>query len=293
MAAVRTIQLLGLCPQGDVVLGSCASKRHAQGIVAAFERGYATDGSIYLHPAESGHGFADLKAITCGALLFNVILDGTEPPTSEPNHVPFAHQAVNPIETAATVVAALKRMEGELARDWPHELLEHAMGGQGTRLSFGSIYAAAAPVRIPPRCELGVALVFPPGVPLAEVQAAVERTLAELSVDSTAPVRSRVEWLFGTEGAEVPRDHPLCEITTAAIRVATGTTPSVYALHATSDIRVPQHWNGTPCLGFGPLAGDSSQIGRSDEWIDEDDFLRMILACTLIVLAWCGYDRRA
>ena len=292
MAAVRVIQRLGLRPKGDVVVGSCASKRRAQGVVAAFERGYVTDGSIYLHPAESGNGLDDIKAVASGTLLFRVRITGKQPDTTEPSHVAFAHLGVNPIEKVGAVVAALKAMEAERAGRLRHAVLEKQMG-QATRLSFGFVQAGAEiSTRIPAELELGVAMTLPPGDTLDGAKADVEKGLASAAAGDPwlAEHPPTVDWLFGTEGVEVPEGHPLLESVRGALLAATDRPPAVYALHSGSDIRVPIHNTGTPCVGFGPMAGDSTQIGKSDEWVDEEDYLRMVEACALVILDWCGYE---
>lgn len=292
MAALRAVQALGLRPRGDVVIGSCASKNRAQGVIAAYERGWTTDASVYLHPAESGNGLDDIKAVAPGTMMFRVVVTGKPPETTEPAHVAFAHLGVNPIEKVTSIIAALKAMERERAGRLAHPILDEAMG-QASRLTFGSIHAEApTPTRIPERCELGVAMVIPPGEKLADAMRDVETAIARAAAADEwlrdhAP---RVDWLFGTEGVEVPEGHPLLETVRASLLAATDRPPSVYPLHAGSDIRVPIHFNGTPCVGFGPLAGDSTQIGKADEWVDENDYLRMVEACTLIILSWCGYD---
>lgn len=291
MAAVRALQLLGLTPKGDVVIGSCASKRRAQGVVAAFDKGYLTDGSIYLHPAESSNGLDDIKSTASGVLMFRVTIPGLQPETTEPSHVAFAHLGVNPTEKIGLVVAALKGAEAERAARLRHPVLEAQMGAS-TRLTVTAISGGDSGVtRIPASVDLSVAMTLPPGDSLDAAKSDIERALAAAApadpwLAEHPPV---VTWLFGTEGVEVPEGHPLLESVRGALLAATDRPPAVYALHSGSDIRVPIHNTGTPCVGFGPMAGDSTQIGKSDEWVDEEDYLRMVEACALVILDWCGH----
>jgi acetylornithine deacetylase len=292
MAVVRVLQAMGATPRGDVVVGSCASKRRAQGVIAAFDRGYTTDGSVYLHPAESGHGLDDIKSVSAGTLQFKLVIHGQPPATTEPGHVTFGHISVNPIDKLPVLLTALKAMETERAARLRSAALEAAMG-QSTRVLVGTVHAeAATPTRVAPTCELLVTMALPPGESLGDARRDVEAMLS--GVGAADPwLREHpigVTWLFGTEGVEVAEDHALVEATKRALAFATGRQPSVYALHGNSDIRVPNHYCGTPCVGFGPLAGDSSQIGRSDEWVSEDDYLRLVEACVMIALEWCGFD---
>jgi acetylornithine deacetylase len=289
MAALRVVQQLNLALRGDVVIGSCASKRHAQGIVAGFDNGYRTDGSIYLHPAESGRGLIDIKGATNGILIFRIAVSGREPETSEPNQIPFEHLGSNAIDSALLIVQALRAAERDLAGQWRDAALEEAMGGVAVRLSLNAIQSTSLEGRIPTRCELQGALIFPPAISLATAQGAVEATLARVRRDLHVSSAPTVKWLYGAEGAEISEHHDLFQIAASAIETATGRRPGMYRLHVNSDIRVPFHVGGTPSIGFGPLAGNSAQIGRHDEWLEEDEFIQMIHAVVLIVLDWCGY----
>ena len=98
----------------------------------------------------------------------------------------------------------------------------------------------------------------------------------------------QLKWLLGVGGAEVPLDHPLYDAVSQAIRVVTGYEPQVNALHAASDIRHPILHRAIPTLGYGPLAGNFSQAGGTDEWVDVADYLRAITVTGWLILKWCG-----
>ena len=61
-------------------------------------------------------------------------------------------------------------------------------------------------------------------------------------------------------------------------------------MHTSSDIRVPAVQHGTPCVGFGARAGNLAQDGLPDEWIDLDDFARMVAAVEGVIEEWCGTE---
>ena len=89
-------------------------------------------------------------------------------------------------------------------------------------------------------------------------------------------------------GAEVPTSHALYRTVSGAIEAATGIAPHVNPMHTSSDIRVPAVQLGVPCVGFGSRSGNLAQNGLADEWIDYDDFLRMVQALEGAVKEWCG-----
>ena len=86
-------------------------KRHARGVSALLHGGMRADACVYLHPAESGSGMREIKALASGQLTFRIVVAGRLPDTTEPGHTAFAHLAVNPIEKAMVVCSALARLD--------------------------------------------------------------------------------------------------------------------------------------------------------------------------------------
>ncbi|NBQ76545.1 MAG: M20/M25/M40 family metallo-hydrolase, partial [Acetobacteraceae bacterium] len=68
--ALQALKEAGLRPAGDVLVTSTPSKRHARGVAAALHHGYGADAAVYVHPAESGQGMQEVKAICSGQLYF-------------------------------------------------------------------------------------------------------------------------------------------------------------------------------------------------------------------------------
>ena len=71
-AVTRRATALG----GDVFMASTPSKFHARGATAVLQRvdfgSRGLDAAVYLHPAESGAGLEEIKALSCGQLLFRL-----------------------------------------------------------------------------------------------------------------------------------------------------------------------------------------------------------------------------
>jgi acetylornithine deacetylase len=59
-------------------------------------------------------------------------------------------------------------------------------------------------------------------------------------------------------------------------------------LHSASDIRNPKLFRDIPSVGIGPLAGDLTQAGGHDEWVDVEDYIRAIKICAKIIVDWSG-----
>ena len=275
---------------GDVILASTPSKRHARGVSALLHGGMRADACVYLHPAESGSGMREIKALASGQLTFRIVVEGRLPDTTEPGHTAFAHLAVNPIEKAMVVCSALARLDAERGERMHHTALDAAVG-RSTNLLVSYIEAGVSRRlnRVPPHCTIGAALSFPPPERLEAVQAEIMAAIdAACAADRfLSEHRPRVIWDAGVTGAEVSPDAPLYRTAAEVIAAVTGQAASVNALHTASDIRNPINQAGIPTIGLGPLCGDLSQNGGHDEWVDVPDYLRSVQVAAGIMLAWC------
>lgn len=68
----------------------------------------------------------------------------------------------------------------------------------------------------------------------------------------------------------------------------TGVRPRRNAMHTASDIRVPLVQKGIPTVGIGSLCGNLAQNGLADEWVDVEDFIKLVLSTAEIIADWCG-----
>ncbi|MGK7862021.1 M20 family metallopeptidase [Falsiroseomonas sp. E2-1-a4] len=286
--ALRAVRAAGLTPKGDVILTSTPSKRHARGVHALLHGGITADAAVYLHPAESGIGMREVKALASGQLVFRILVKGRLPATQEPGHAAFAHTAINPIDKAMSVLAALKALDAKRGARVHHPALDAAIG-RSTNLLVGDFKTLGdgRAARVPPAVQLSCALSFPPGEKLADVQAEVEAALAE-AVAADADLVLETSFLSGVTGAGVPLDHPLWIETSEAVRRGTGTLPEINPMHTSSDIRNPMVQSGIPCVGLGPLCGDLTQNGGRDEWVDVADYRRGVAVVAALITGWCG-----
>jgi acetylornithine deacetylase len=169
--AIKVIRAAGLQPKGDIIATSTPSKRHARGVAAAMQHGYVADAAIYVHPAESGVGMQEIKAICSGQLYFRVTVAGRGPDTKEPGHTAFAHFAVNALDKAMLVKAALDALDRARGTRVHHPGIESVVG-RATNIMVSHIACgdAARFSRIPTSCVMGGAVSFPPGEAMEKVQ---------------------------------------------------------------------------------------------------------------------------
>jgi acetylornithine deacetylase len=274
---------------GRTVLASVPSKRRAQAIIHALDQGYVGAGSVYLHPAESGSGLREIKAIASGLLRFRVRLQGRPPATSEPGHTVFLHTGIDPVALAARWIGRLHAF-GEARAERVHYAPVHDAIGRSTNVHVTRIEAGRPdrPSQVPARVDLFGSLTFPPTEDLVAVQAALAAELHAFAATDPwlAEHPPELTWLVGIGGAATSLDDRLYRFTHEAITAVTGIEPHVNPLHAGSDIRNPILHKGIPTVGIGPLVGDLTVSGGHDEWVDVADYLRAVEVVCRVAQRW-------
>ncbi|TFH15751.1 M20/M25/M40 family metallo-hydrolase [Candidatus Bathyarchaeota archaeon] len=229
--------------------------------------------------------------MTSGLLKFRIVIEGIRPPKTEFVHVTFNHLGVNPVDKALYVIDALKRLNEERVRTVEYEPLNRLIG-RGTNLLVTYINAGKPDnlTDVPPRCTIGVGLTFPPQEDIDELVKQVEDYIKRVA-DADPWLKDhplRIEWIQGTQGVEVPLDHPIVKNISNAIEDVTGKRPFSNPLYSKSDVRTPILIGGIYNVGYGPLAGDLSTTGGFEEWVDLDDYIRGIKVTARAIMDWCG-----
>lgn len=287
--ALAALRDAGLKPGGEIILCSTPAKKNAQGVIALLSKGYSADASIYLHPAESGVGMREIKAIASGLLKFRIKVTGKAPDTTEPGKTAFAHLGINPIIKANLIIQALNKLDADRGKRVVHKALQDKVGRSTNLLvSYISSGESDSLTRVPEECTIGISVTFPPGEKLKQVQKEIEDCIADVTKKDPwlRKHNPEIEWIFGSQGVEVPVEHPLYRTVSKAIQEVTGEQPFVNPLHSASDIRNPNLFSGIPTVGYGPLGGDLTQNGGHDEWVDVSDYIRAIKITAKVILEW-------
>ena len=264
-----------------VVLASTPSKGHASGVLTALDVVDDVGAGIYLHPAESGRGLHDIKAAAPGMLRLRVAIHGRSPNTDEPNHTLYVDQGIDPIGPMVRLLHALQAYNDRRAA--------RMESTTPATMMIGTLSAGESISRMPASCQAVVTFSMPPGESLDETRQAIAETISALADEDPWLAESPplVDWLFGTTGVHVSESHPLYETVSTAVEEICGFSPRYYGGHIASEIRQPILNHGIPSVGLGPRSGSLAQAGAStDEWLDLDDYGRMIAVCTLAALRW-------
>lgn len=290
IGAMEALSSAGVRLAGDVIAASTPSKRHARGIAAVLHHGYHADAALYLHPAESGAGLREIKALASGQLEFTLTVRGKRPQTSEPGHTAFSHLGVNPLDKARVLIDALTQLSADRAERVKHPLLEAAVG-RSTNIMISELkFGGGVLSQLPETLTLGGAVSFPPGETMEMVQGEIAAAIATAVASDAWLDRHPPElvWVSGVSASEVRESDPFYRTVAGAVEAVCGFTPYVNAMHTSSDIRNPLVQKGIPTLGIGPLCGDLTHSGRIDEWVDRDDYIRAVKAAAATIIGWCG-----
>lgn len=280
----------GWRPRGDIIVASTPSKRHARGVAAVLDRIPRPDAAIYLHPAESGAGMGEIKACTPGLLEFRIALKGRFPETAEPGHAAFVHRGFGVADAARNVLEQLGRLDAARAERLRHARIE-AFVGRATNILVSALRFGepSSRNRLPTEGWIEGSVSLPPGETLEQAMADIRKTVAaSLPSGWPAALEPSVSFPAGVRGAETTADHPLFHAVNDAVRLATGRDAFVNPVHTASDIRVPIVQHGIATVGLGPLGGDLTQNGRTDEWVDIEDHRRCVGVVAAALRNWCG-----
>ena len=294
IAAIESILKSKTVALGDIIFASTPSKRYARGVASLLHRGLSADASLYLHPAESGKGIGEIKAVASGQLEFTISVHGVAPETTEPGQTAFSHLGVNPIDKAIKIITGLYILNEERNSRIRHNKI-HKVVGRSTNLHISNIVSDGEErlSRLNEKCTFGGAISFPPGEELTTVKKEIENTILKVA-ESDEWLRSnlpKISWISGVTGAEVDDNSLFYKTVSSAITEITGNIPYVNPMHTSSDIRNPIVEAGIPCVGLGCLGGNLSQNNKVDEWVDINDFNRMVNVTSRIIESWCSSEQ--
>jgi len=271
-AAVAAAAVLEANEPAPVVMSVHAKGGGARGTLPVFTRAPHLTGAVYVHPAETGLGLAEIKCATRGVLDLRVEVTGWSGRLREigtPESAPFA-EAGDALDAALTVIERLRI--GPFA---------------GCAVNVGRVRAGDRPGTVPMKCELEMRVLFDGGVTAVELIAAADAQLARCERELASPAGrffiQRTCVPFRANPAATPWDSPLSRVVRDSITRVTGRVANPYGGHLASDLRFPLRVVGCPAVGVGSIAGG---FYGPDEWIDVDDLHRLVQVLVTAAKAW-------
>jgi len=224
------------------------------GTLATARGGVLADAVVVLEPTGLG-----LLLGGVGILWVEVTVSGL------PAHAESAHRAVNPVESATSLIPPLKELEAEMtaALTGPFAGLDHACN-----VNVGVISAGDWPSSVPGQATLGVRIGFPPSwtpdQALDRVRQAVHGAVLADPWLRQHPPRIRPHG-FRAEGYIIDPEHPLVAALAAAHASAHGAEPARFPLGSTTDARIYLNQFGVPAVAYGPVARNIHAVDEAVE----------------------------
>lgn len=273
IAAAVLSEKPGLAP---VLISSHGKGGGSRGSLPVFqtmqEAGESIDALLYVHPAETGRGLADIKHVVRGALDFELTVAGWE---GDPLEIGLPDSAL-----WAEGGDALARLSA---------IIEHLRTGvlAGVDVNVGRLEAGERPGGVPARASARIRLLFDGDDTWRGLMASVRRELEntpgpDQQGGDAYTVTAEPLGMRSNPGA-VPWDAPSTRTLRDAITAVTGKAPASYPNHYGGDIRYPLRLLGAPSFGIGSLGGN---FYGPNEWVDVDDLVRLVAVLVLTLSGW-------
>ena len=266
MAAVLGVRHLGRAPTVLSVHGKVGG---ARGTLPAFlAPSNPVAGAIYVHPPETGDGLEVLKTASRGVVDLDLRVIGWRGPTREIGNPESSRveDSGDALEAVLAAIESVRRSDDDLD------------------VRIGRLDAGEAPGLVPIEARVGVRVLFDGDRTVAGVADAFRKAAGECAAARPgAAGRFRFEVTSAGPAANPAAtawDDPLTRHLRRGVAAVTGVEPRPYAEHLMSDIRFPIRVAGVPSVGIGCRAGG---FCGPDEWVDEDDLVRLV-ALLLVAL---------
>ena len=248
----------------------------SRGSLPVFERfsrqGVDFNAVLYAHPAETGKGLVDVKHEVKGALDLTMTVTGWRGQPLEvggPESAPFSEGG----DALKACWSAIEHLRATALAD--HEVNVGILEG-GDRI--GAVpESARARIRILFRVDL------PWRDLLEELRTELDAHMVGLATERGTYTASLQQDGLGTNFGTVDWESPASRELRDAIEQVTGTAPRAYRNHYAGDIRFPIRILRAPAFGIGSLGGD---FYGPNEWVDEDDLVRLTAVIIETVTAW-------
>lgn len=241
----------------------------ARGTLAMFSGASfsADDVAVYVHPAETGRGLAELKHRSRGVVDLTFRVEGWR---GRPREIGTPESAA--FDAGGNAVVAAMDLFGRLRERLSPDC----------ELNLGRLVGGDVAGTVPVDAEMRVRGLFDRGTARELARRAVD-VARECSGDAegggTFGIEVRSDGMSANP-AEVDWDAPLCRELRTAVEEVTGREPSSYRGHLASDIRFPIRIAGVPAVGLGSIGGDFYSPG---EWVDVDDLVRCVAVLLLAI----------
>lgn len=269
--------------KGKLILMSTIGKRGAVGTLTAFMKGYRADGAVYLHPAETGHGFREIKNYSMGTVDFKVKVKGK--PGVYRDEIDKSE--INAVCKGGDVVKAIYAWDDE--RRARLKFAEGSFSGlPNTKVNVLSACSGDLLREDPLSYEIGCRMYFGLGETVDSVLEELRGFFKTYFAEDAWLSENQPEVIKGDLRANpvyIDKDTELIKSVTSNIAQVKQDDNFIYQYHGASDIRMPITYGKTPTIGIGPLCGGLKP--EEKEWMDLEDYIDGIKILAGLIIDWC------
>ena len=280
LEALKAAQAIGDLDFDVTVLSILGKHGGAFGTLSAMMKGYSADRSLYIHPAETGHGFQEIKNISLGILDMKLTVKG------KPG---IPQDDLSEGENANLIMAeAIRILEGYNRKKREECVFDFGsfQGQPSFLLNIGSLSSDGGYGTV---CEKAQCLFrcrfFKP----------LTTDLVFNEIKSLLEEQLKGDWLLEkgnrkAEPAMVDNDDPFVRFIERSIEDVEGKQEFIHQYHGGSDIRFPILYGNSRCVGIGPYCELPEKGSGNREWIDIKDYLNGIAILITILLDYGKQD---
>lgn len=268
-AAKYALKHIKKLPYDLTVMSILGKHGGAYGTLTALMKGYTAENSIYLHPAETGHGFAEIKNISLGVIDMTIKVKGIPGEM----HDDLA-TGTNSNVIAGKVIGYLEKLNKENREKYRFNFGSFASEPSYV-LNIGSVNSnyGNGGISLNTEIKLRVRFFFPLTIDtvVEQVKSCLVNGLKKDGIDE-----SLVEIELGSfraSPAMVANEHPFVKMIENNIQKQTGINEFIHQYHGGSDIRLPMIYGNSNCVGIGPSCVLPEKGSGEMEWISEEDFI--------------------
>ena len=278
---------LGKLPYDCTVMSILGKHGGASGTLSALMKGYRGDYGIYLHPAETGYGFAEIKNISLGAVDLLITVTGKpgkkhdDLDTGINANVLMSHIAVW-LEEYNQKMRTMYKFDFGTFKDQPSYVLN--IGSMQSSAGYGGIAQKAA---------MKIRVRFYEPLTLNQVVDEITQMLYQRIEETALMDLSQITIEKGclrASPAIVQTDTPFVQFVQRNIQNETGISEFIHQYHGGSDIRLPILYGHCQCVGIGPSCDLPEADSQEKEWISVNDYISGIKILARILYEFIDFQ---
>ena len=265
----------------DITLMSVLGKHGgAYGTLSAIHKGYTAVNSIYLHPAETGHGFKEIKNISLGIVDLNIDVYGKNGAMHDD-----LDPGINSNISAMRVVEALERLNETNRNKYIFDF--GSFKGQSSYiLNIGSIISDNGYGGISLHTSIKIRVRFFMPLTVKDVMDEIENVIADTLDEGMYRI---TKGNMCASPAMVANNHQFVKLIEDSITSISGESSFIHQYHGGSDIRLPIIYGNSNCVGIGPSCILPLKGSGEMEWISRKDYITGVKILATVLYKYQNY----